>query len=164
MIVTTYDFKLLEKSTKERKKTFQVALKKANNPKTIKQLPQLHDAAFQQIDCLQCANCCKNYSPRFKGPDIKRISKYMRMKESEFIQQYLQIDTDEDHVLQSHPCPFLDVDNYCQIYDVRPRDCARYPYTDEDVFVKQPNLSMKNAAVCPAAHAVVEMLSQKLPG
>lgn len=159
--MAAYDFDQLEKDTKDRKKAFQQTLKKANNHKMIKQLPVLHQEVFSKIDCLDCANCCKNFSPRFKGPDIKRISKHFRMKESDFVQQYLQVDEDEDHVLQSKPCPFLDDDNYCQIYDVRPRDCARYPYTDEDVFVKQATLSIKNAAVCPAAHAVLDAMTRK---
>jgi hypothetical protein len=72
----------------------------------LKQLPDLHEEAFSKIDCLQCAACCKNYSPRFKTPDIKRISKLLKMKEGEFVETYLREDEDGDFVLQQLPCPF----------------------------------------------------------
>lgn len=83
----------------------------------LKQLPDLHDEAFSKIDCLKCASCCKNYSPRFKTPDIKRISKLLKMKEGEFVETYLREDEEGDFVLQQLPCPFLGADNYCSIYD-----------------------------------------------
>ena len=149
-----------EKTAKEHQKKYRDFLKKADKNKVLARLPQLHKEAFEKVDCLQCANCCKNYSPRFKMPDIKRIAKHLRMKESAFIEKYLNLDQDGDYVVKAHPCPFLGDDNYCSIYDQRPRDCARFPYTDEDVLVKQPNLTLKNTTVCPAMFHVMEALIQ----
>ncbi|MGB8191659.1 MAG: YkgJ family cysteine cluster protein [Chitinophagaceae bacterium] len=126
----------------------------------MKLLPELHEEAFTNINCLECANCCRNYSPRFKTPDIKRISKHMGMKEGVFIETYLRLDEDGDYVVKSSPCPFLGADNFCGIYDVRPSDCARYPYTDEDVLLKRPQLTLKNSTVCPAVHYVLEKLTE----
>lgn len=99
--------------------------------------------------------------PRFKTPDIKRISKVLSLKESVFIERYLRIDEEGDYVLKSKPCPFLGTDNYCSIYNDRPSDCRRFPYTDEDVFVKRPQLTLKNTSFCPAAYYVVEKLMQE---
>jgi uncharacterized protein len=124
----------------------------------LERLPAFHEAAFQRVDCLQCANCCKGYSPRFKTPDIKRISRHLKMKESEFIERYLRLDADGDYVTRSVPCPFLGADNYCSIYDVRPSDCERFPYTDEDVLVKRPTLTLKNSTFCPIVYFVLERL------
>jgi len=118
----------------------------------------LHEAAFEKIDCLQCANCCKNYSPRFKTPDIRRISKYLGMKEGDFIETYLFLDDEGDYVLISKPCPFLGTDNRCSIYDERPSDCRRFPYTDEDVLLKRPAITLKNASFCPIVYYVLESL------
>jgi len=136
-------------------------LKKADKAKTLKQLPALHEAAFSTIDCLQCANCCKHYSPRFKMPDIRRIAKRLKMKESVFMDTYLRLDEDGDYVVRQQPCPFLGADNFCSIYEDRPRDCRRYPYTDEDVLLRQPGLTLKNSTVCPAVYYVMEHLSEK---
>jgi Fe-S-cluster containining protein len=121
-------------------------------------LPDLHEEASQKVDCLSCANCCKNYSPRFKTPDIKRISKVLGMKEGNFIDTYLKIDDEGDYVLITKPCPFLGEDNYCSIYEDRPSDCKRFPYTDEDVFIKRPAITLKNASFCPIVYVVLERL------
>lgn len=147
-----------EKKSGERAKLYKQFLLRPDKNKVLKQLPGLHEEAFSKIDCLDCAACCKNYSPRFKTPDIKRISKHLRMKEGEFIEQYLNLDSDGDYVVKTKPCPFLSADNYCSIYENRPSDCSRFPYTDEDVLIKRPALTQKNASFCPAVYFVLEKL------
>lgn len=145
---------------KEQQKKYKSYLERADKNKVLRQLPQLHEEAFENIDCLQCAACCKNYSPRFKTPDVKRISKHLRMKESDFIETYLNVDEEGDFVVKSTPCPFLGSDNFCSIYDERPSDCARFPYTDEDVFFKRQKLTLKNATFCPITVFVLEKLTE----
>lgn len=154
------DFKIetWQKRSEEHQKQYKTLLQRADKNKFLKQLPALHDEAFKAIDCLKCANCCKNYSPRFKTTDIKRISRHLRMKESDFIETYLRLDDEGDYVAKSTPCPFLGVDNRCSIYNERPADCARYPYTDEDVLLKRPHLTLKNSLVCPIVHHVLERI------
>ncbi len=147
-----------EKKSVERGKLYKSFLKRVNQQKAISVLPDLHEQAFEKIDCLSCANCCKGYSPRFKTPDIKRISRTLGLREGVFIESYLKIDTDGDYVLQQTPCPFLGSDNHCSIYDDRPSDCRRFPYTDEDVFVKRTAITLKNVGFCPAAYYVIEKL------
>lgn len=146
------------KKSGERQKIYKQFLAKAEKNKVLKLLPDFHEEASTKVDCLQCAACCKNYSPRFKTPDIKRISKHLGLKEGAFIDQFLKIDEDGDYVLQSKPCSFLGEDNFCSIYDVRPSDCARFPYTDEDVLIKRPQLTLKNASFCPIVYVVLEKL------
>lgn len=125
-------------------------------------LPELHYQAFEKINCLDCAACCRNYSPRFKTTDIRRIAKFLNLKESIFIDTYLQIDADGDFVLKAKPCPFLGSDNACSIYEVRPGDCARFPYTDEDVIVKRIPLTLKNSTFCPIVYTVLEGLEERI--
>lgn len=139
-------------------KQYKHFLQRADKNKVLKALPDLHDEAFSKIDCLQCAACCKNYSPRFKTTDIKRISKHLKLKESIFIDTYLNLDTEGDYVVKSSPCPFLGTDNFCSIYEQRPSDCHRFPYTDEDVLLKRPAITLKNATFCPAVYFVLEKL------
>lgn len=151
-----------EKKSKEKQKSFRQFLQRADKNKVLKQLPDLHDEAFEKIDCLQCAACCKNYSPRFKTPDIKRISKHLGMKESQFIETYLRVDEEGDYVVKSSPCPFLGADNFCSIYEERPSDCQRFPYTDEDVILKRQPLTLKNSTFCPITYYVLDRLIQQL--
>jgi Fe-S-cluster containining protein len=80
------------------------------------------------------------------------------MRESEFIEKYLIVDEDGDFVANTKPCPFLGADNYCSIYDQRPSDCHRFPYTDEDVLIKRQQLTLKNSTFCPITYYVLEKL------
>jgi uncharacterized protein len=147
-----------EKKSAERQKLYKQFLQRADKNAVLKQLPDLHEAAFEKIDCLQCANCCRNYSPRFKTPDVKRIAKHLRMKESVFIETYLKVDDEGDFVAKSMPCPFLGADNFCTIYEERPSDCRRFPYTDEDIIIKRQALTLKNSSFCPITYYVLEKL------
>ena len=147
-----------QKKAADNQKLYKQFFQRADKTKVIKQLPALHKEAFKKIDCLSCGNCCKNHSPRFKTTDIKRISKHLRMREGVFIETYLNLDNEGDYVVKSSPCPFLGSDNYCSIYEHRPGDCARYPYTNEDVLIRRQNLTLKNATVCPAVFFVLEKL------
>ncbi len=122
----------------------------------------LHQSEFQKTDCLSCANCCKTTGPLFTNADIERISKHLRLKPQQFIARYLQVDEDNDHVLQQLPCTFLDADNYCSIYDVRPKACREFPHTNRKKFHQINNLTLKNVAICPAAFNIVEEMKRRL--
>lgn len=149
-----------EKKSSDRQKLYKRLLQRTDKNKVLRQLPSLHNEAIEKIDCLQCGNCCKRYSPRFKTPDIKRIARHLKLRESEFIDTYLRLDEEGDFVVKSVPCPFLGSDNYCSIYAVRPSDCRRFPYTDEDVIVKRQALTLKNSSFCPIVYTVLELLMQ----
>lgn len=151
------------KQAEENRKVYKRMLEKGKKNTILKALPDLHEEAFEQIDCLQCANCCKGHSPRFKNPDIKRIAKVLGMKEGDLVNQYLKLDNEGDYVLQQNPCAFLAEDNTCNIYDDRPGDCRRYPYTDEDVIIKRVPLTLKNSTVCPITFHVLERLKEMKP-
>ncbi|RZJ69931.1 YkgJ family cysteine cluster protein [Flavobacterium sp.] len=146
----------------ENKKYFDKLRKKA--PKNIDYVMQeLHDNEFKRTDCLTCANCCKTTGPLFTSADIERISKHFRMKPQQFIDQYLRIDEDKDYVLQSLPCHFLDSENYCMIYDVRPKACREFPHTDRKKFQQISSLTLKNVEICPATYRIVEEMKRRMP-
>lgn len=151
-----------ERISGDHQKKYRDFLARASKNAVLKELPVLHQQAFEQIDCLQCARCCKNYSPRFKPTDIKRISKFLKITETEFIKKYLRYDEDGDYVAVSLPCPMLGDDNRCMVYEERPSDCRRFPYTDEDVILKRPKLTQKNSSFCPIVVSVLEGLMEKL--
>jgi uncharacterized protein len=151
-----------ERISGDHQKKYRNFLARASKNEVLKELPGLHQEAFEQIDCLKCARCCKNYSPRFKTTDIKRISKFLKISETEFINKYLRYDEEGDYVAASLPCPMLGDDNRCMVYEVRPSDCRRFPYTDEDVIIKRPQLTQKNSSFCPIVVSVLEGLMEKL--
>ncbi|WP_044117883.1 YkgJ family cysteine cluster protein [Alkaliflexus imshenetskii] len=121
----------------------------------------LHIAVFEKLDCLQCANCCKTTSPILIDRDIDRIAKRLRLRPSQLIEQFLRLDEDGDYVFREAPCPFLLPDNYCLIYEDRPRACREYPHTDRKRFHQILNLTYRNTLVCPAVLQVVDGLKKK---
>lgn len=121
-----------------------------------------HDEVFECTDCLKCANCCKTTGPMFTNKDIDKISKHLNQKPVNFIHQYLKIDEDGDYVLQKVPCSFLSTDNYCSIYDVRPKACAEYPHTNRTKQHQILNLNLKNTEVCPAVFEIFEKIKTQI--
>lgn len=145
----------------ENKKFFQKLKKKP--PRNLDHLMvELHEAEFERTDCLKCANCCKTTGPLFTDKDIQRISKHFRIKPQKFIESYLRLDEENDYVLQEVPCAFLGADNYCSIYDVRPKACREFPHTDRRKFQQIAHLTLKNVAICPAAYNIVEEMKKRI--
>ena len=152
----------LAKDKHNENKTFFAKLKK-KPPKHLDYLMQeLHENEFNRTDCLECANCCKTTGPLFTDRDIDRIAKFLKMKPQQFVKTYLKIDEDKDYVLQSVPCAFLGSDNYCSIYEVRPKACSEFPHTKRRKFQQISNLTLKNVAICPAAYNIVEEMKRRI--
>lgn len=141
-------------------KKFLLALKNRDPRAVDKAFHQVHDEVFEELDCLTCANCCKTTSPIFYQTDIERVAKALRMKPGEFVDKYLRIDEDKDFVLKSAPCPFLDTDNRCKVYEGRPKACREYPHTNRKKMVQIMDLTAMNTQVCPAVFEMVERLKK----
>ena len=132
---------------------------KRMKPKVLDQMIHpIHEEVFSCTDCLKCGNCCKTTSPLFTDKDISRVAKYLRIKPSAVVSQYLKIDEDRFYVLKTAPCTFLGADNYCTIYDARPKACRDYPHTDRIKQSQLLNITEKNVEVCPAVFNIIEKL------
>ena len=148
---------LVQQKAKENKKFFQ-KLKHVKSKVLDKKIHQLHDEVFACTNCLECANCCTTTGPLFTDKDISRISKHLKIKPSEFTEKYLKVDEEKDFVLQQVPCTFLEDDNRCSIYQVRPKACLEYPHTNRKKQYQILKLTQKNIAICPAVYKIVEKL------
>lgn len=160
MHVHLEQFKLRSKNKESENRKFLSGLKKKDPRKVDNLFHAIHEEVFEEVDCLTCANCCKTTSPIFYPNDIERVSRALRMKPGDFIETYLRVDEDKDYVLKSSPCPFLGTDNYCMIYEDRPKACREYPHTDRKKVVQITELTFKNTMVCPAVFEMVERLKR----
>jgi len=120
----------------------------------------LHEDVFDEVNCLDCGNCCKSLGPRLTDADIRRITTVLKVKPSEFTSKYLRLDEDNDYVFRHMPCVFLGEDNYCKIYENRPRACRDYPHTDRRRMLQILDIAIKNTATCPAVFEIVERLKK----
>jgi len=133
-----------------------------NKPKNLDTITHhLHQKAFETIDCLDCANCCKSISPGVSVKDIDRLAKFLRMKPRDVTDQYFELDNEGEYVFLQTPCPFLMDDNYCMVYEARPKACREYPHTDRRKFSQILNLSKRNCEICPAVFEVFEGLKKE---
>lgn len=134
---------------------------KQKAPKDLDDLMHtLHEEVFEEIDCLSCGNCCKTTSPIFYERDIERAAKAVGLKPGAFFEKYLRMDEDKDAVLKQAPCPFLNSDNSCNIYEDRPNACREYPHTDRKKMQQIMDLTFKNTMVCPAVLEITERLKK----
>ncbi len=130
-----------------------------NTPKNLDDVfHEAHDEAFKETDCLSCANCCKTTSPIFYQKDIERVARRLKLKPGNFIEKYLHLDEEKDYVLNTAPCPFLDAENYCMVYEDRPTACREYPHTNRKKMYQLLKLSYRNTLVCPAVLKITEKL------
>ncbi len=135
---------------------------KKKKPKNLDSIVhQLHYEAFEKFDCLDCANCCKTIGPRLTNKDIERLAKHLKIKLHDFINQYILTDEDGDYIFKEHSCPFLLPDNYCIVYENRPKACREYPHTDRKRFYQILELSNKNCETCPVVYDIFEELKNK---
>lgn len=151
----------------------QATAKKSENKKFLdklkKQKPkdldiicnQYHEKVFENIDCLKCANCCSSTGPLFLDKDIDRLAKHLRIRPSDFTENYLRIDEDNDYVFKSVPCPFLGTDKYCSVYESRPNACREFPHTQQRNMAQKMSITYLNTMICPAVYLIVEELKKQ---
>ncbi len=154
--------KALEKANAEKKenKKFLERLKRKAPANLDNLFSTGNNDYFNENSCLNCANCCKTTSPIFRDVDIERIAKHLKIKPGDFTQKYLHMDSDSHWVLNTAPCPFLGIDNYCTIYDERPRACREYPHMERKNISQIMDLTYLNTMVCPAVATVVQKLKE----
>jgi hypothetical protein len=153
----------LKEFSNNRRQDFTLLFKrlKTKKPKNLDDVfHELHNEAFDQFDCLTCANCCSTISPSITEKDVERLSKRLRMKAVDLIRQYLRRDEDNDYVFKQTPCPFLMPDNYCMVYEDRPKACRDYPHTDRKRMYQILNLTHKNCEVCPVVFCITDELAK----
>lgn len=134
-------------------------LKSLRNQADVDQKAQkLDQEVFEQMDCLDCANCCKSHPPLITSGDIKRIAKHLGMPPKTFKRKYVLEDFNGELSFNYLPCHFLQEDNKCSIYEVRPNACREFPHMGQKGFHKRAKLNAQNTLSCPAAYQVVRRM------
>lgn len=86
---------------------------------------EVHD----EIDCRQCAECCRVTEVELAERDIERLARYLRISVPEFREQYTAKGEECELILRrtEQGCVFLS-GNDCTVYDARPGNCERFPH------------------------------------
>jgi Fe-S-cluster containining protein len=123
---------------------------------------QTTDEVWSQIDCTQCANCCRTLQVVLDVADIRRLSARLGMTARQFGRRYVQSAEDGTQHIAAIPCPFLGQDNRCTVYEDRPKACRDFPYLHEKRFVGRTFMMIDNTAVCPIVFNVWQALKVRL--
>ena len=136
-----------------------------NSPHKLDELsPMVDKQVWTEVDCLSCANCCKQMSPTYTWADTRRIAAFVGMSVNAFRKKWLYKDkSNGDWLNRSTPCQFLNLKtNMCNIYEVRPKDCAGFPHLMKKKMVDYIHVHKQNLEYCPATFKMVERMREAL--
>lgn len=119
---------------------------------------KLHEEVFSEINCLDCANCCKTTPALVTEEEIKRMAKFIKMSPAIFRRKYVLEDVNGDLSFKKVPCVFLEKDNKCKVYEVRPESCRDYPHTSAPGFLQRKSLHKENISICPAVFHILDRM------
>jgi Fe-S-cluster containining protein len=94
-----------------------------------RRLRRLAEQTEVQIDCTQCANCCRVTEVGINDRDISRLAKFLGVSSKKFLDDFTQRDQFGDLILKriEAGCVFLN-GNLCRVYGARPQNCANFPH------------------------------------
>ena len=160
MKVNLRSFKQKVRHNGKQLKSFLTKVSKHNSKAWEVNAEEVNKEVWQEVDCLSCANCCKTMTPTFTPTDIKRIAAHLNTTPKEFKEKWLHYDKkDKDWLNKLNPCQFLNLKTHkCDIYDVRPADCAGFPHLTKKKMVDYVHVHKQNVALCPATYKMVEKM------
>lgn len=90
------------------------------------------------FSCTGCGRCCLGHPDEnmieLASGELKKISQFLKMGKNDFLSRYgveLENKTQGIAINRQGRCVFLQKNNRCSIYTVRPRQCLTYPYWPE---------------------------------
>ena len=159
-------FRAKVKKEKRGLKLFLSRIEKKTPPNIDVVSEKIDKEVWAEMDCLACANCCKTMSPTFTQKDTQRIAKHLEMTVAAFKKKWLKKERGTgDWINKKMPCQFLNLKtNMCNIYEVRPRDCAGFPHLPKKRMVQYIHVHKQNIEYCPATFKMVEKMKVLFEG
>jgi Fe-S-cluster containining protein len=161
-VVKPNEVRAMAQKLEEQNYKFRTFLKnRADDDELDAQFLELHRELFAGYDCCKCNNCCKSYSIILDNDEVKRISTFLGLTDSDFIVKYLTNADAEDekpYKFKATTCAFLNDDGRCRIQDCKPDVCAGFPYTDQPDRLSNTCGVIGNAEVCPVVFEILERL------
>ncbi len=158
----TVNLRLFKKKLALRRSSYRRFLNRTekNPPANIDKLTkEIEPEVWAEINCTTCANCCKKMTPTFTTKDLKRVAAHFNETVEEFKEKWLRKERNGDWVNVTQPCQFLNMQtNMCNIYEVRPADCAGFPHLSKRKWEEYAHVHKQNIDYCPATLKMVEKM------
>jgi Fe-S-cluster containining protein len=129
-------------------------------------LRRVAEGVEEQIDCTQCANCCKVATAVLAERDVERLAKHLRIPRERFLAEYTMESEEEGRILkrtEEAGCVFLD-GTTCTVYDARPETCQRFPHMvrGSGSIASRMWQFVDRACYCPIVYNALEAFKQEL--
>lgn len=128
MITDLVQIRMLGEKKRDENQRFRRHLK--SNSHSDRVLRRIAESIEDQIDCLQCGNCCKVATAVLSERDVERLCRHLRVSRERFVADYTMQSEEEGLILRRTKqagCVFLD-GTACTIYEARPDTCQRFPH------------------------------------
>jgi Fe-S-cluster containining protein len=129
-------------------------------------LRRIAEGIQDQIDCTQCAQCCRVATVKVSERDVERLAKYLRISRERFLTDYTMESGEEGRILkrsEAAGCVFLD-GNVCTVYDARPDICQRFPHVVRGAgsIASRMWQFVDRACYCPIVYNSLEAFKEEL--
>jgi Fe-S-cluster containining protein len=129
-------------------------------------LRRIAEKIEDQIDCTQCANCCKVASVQLADRDVERLARHLRISSQRFLADYTTKTDEEGLILrrtEETGCVFLS-GNDCTVYDARPDICRRFPHLvrGQGSIASRMWELVDRACYCPIVYNSLEAFKEEL--
>jgi uncharacterized protein len=167
MITDLVQIRLLGEKKREENSRFRRFIKSRDRrDHSDRILRHIAEEIQEQIDCTQCANCCRVATTTISERDVSRLARYLRISESDFIGKHTAESGEEGRILrrsETTGCIFLS-GNHCTVYDARPDTCQRFPHLVRGAgsVVSRMWQFIDRATYCPIVYNALEAFKQEL--
>jgi Fe-S-cluster containining protein len=164
VITDLVQIRLLGEKKRDENLRFRSYMKSRDHSDRI--LRRIAEGVEQQIDCRQCANCCRVATAKVTERDVDRLARHFRLKPGRIVADYVVQSEDEGTILrrrENGECVFLD-GNDCTVYEARPEVCQRYPHLvrGNGSIASRMWSMVDRASVCPIVYNSLEAFKQHL--
>ena len=162
MITDLVQIRRLGESKREENERFRKHLKRHNFVE--RRFRQIAIETEEAIDCTICANCCREATVRMTERDVEKLSKFLRVKRSRFVEDYCQESEDEGLILKrtESGCIFLE-GTACTVYEARPHNCEYFPHLvrGEGSVLSRMWEFKDRACYCPIVYNTIEAFKEE---
>src|SRR5580693_6455649 len=98
MLTDLVQIRLLGEKKRDENLRFRRFMKSRDHSDRI--LRRIAEGIQDQIDCTQCANCCKTSTTAVSERDVERLARHLRIPRERFIAEYTTPNEEEGRILR----------------------------------------------------------------
>jgi Fe-S-cluster containining protein len=164
MITDLVQIRLLGEKKRPENERFRRYMKSHDHSDRI--LRRMAERIAEQIDCRECANCCKVATVQLSERDVERLARYLRIPAPQFLAEYAAESEEEGVILRRTDetgCVFL-AGKECSVYDARPDICRRFPHLvrGNGSIASRMWQFVDRACYCPIVYNALEAFKEEL--